>query len=320
MAKAQQSAAEAQELSFEYQKQLANFSKFLLGLGARNMTINRALSRSLEMKMKGASEKELDNLAQQEFLSVIKQLKDQEDIMLKQEDLSKIVRGHDEELKQQDNTLRRQAAKDAEHDKLFQEKARKDKAQDEELKRQAYKDAEHDKLFQEKARKDKSQDEELKRQAAKDAEHDRLFKEKAQKDKSQDEELKRQAAKDAEHDRLLAEKTRKDDEQDIKLGQLSENNAEQDNQIAALQRQTEEQAQQIGDMQQVNTKQAQEIAELQECCAALEKRLVEECEKRLAEDHNLATVIDLKAAKTANTASIAIGAVALISALIQFFI
>ena len=292
MAKAQQSAAEAQELSFEYQKQLANFSKFLLGLGARNMTINRALSRSLEMKMKGASEKELDNLAQQEFLSVIKQLKDQEDIMLKQEDLSKIVRGHDEELKQQDNTLRRQAAKDAEHDKLFQEKARKDKAQDEELKRQADKDAEHDKLFQEKARKDKSQDEEL----------------------------KRQAAKDAEHDRLLAEKTRKDDEQDIKLGQLSENNAEQDNQIAALQRQTEEQAQQIGDMQQVNTKQAQEIAELQECCAALEKRLVEECEKRLAEDHNLATVIDLKAAKTANTASIAIGAVALISALIQFFI
>ena len=126
VAKAQQSAAEAQELSFEYQKQLANFSKFLLGLGARNMTINRALSRSLEMKMKGASEKELDNLAQQEFLSVIKQLKDQEDIMLKQEDLSKIVRGHDEELKQQDNTLRRQAAKDAEHDKLFQEKARKD--------------------------------------------------------------------------------------------------------------------------------------------------------------------------------------------------
>ena len=34
---------EAQELSFEYQRVLANISKFLFGLGVTNITVNRCL-------------------------------------------------------------------------------------------------------------------------------------------------------------------------------------------------------------------------------------------------------------------------------------
>ena len=250
VADAQQASADAQVVSFEYQKQLAEFSKFLLGLGVSSVAMNRTLIRELEKRLRGASTEEIDDLVQQEILSVIKQLKQQEDIMNKQENLSRIVREHDGDLKLQNSELQRQASKDAEHDRLFAEKTRKDK--------------------------------------------------------SQDEELKRQAAKDAEHDRLLEETARK--------------NQEQDSQIAVLQQQTEQQAQQILSMQQINTQQEQAIADLQERCSTLEKQLAGECEQRTAEDHNLATLIDLKAAKTANTVSIAIGAAALLAALIQFLI
>ena len=306
VADAQQAAADAQVVSFEYQKQLAEFSKFLLGLGVSSVAMNRTLIRELEKRLRGSSTEEIDDLVQREMLSVIKQLKQQEDIMNKQETLSRIVREHDGDLKLQNSELQRQAAKDAEHDRLFVEKTRKDKSQDEEIKRQAAKNAEHDRQLAEKTFKDKKQDEELKRQAAKDAEHDRLFVEKTRKDQSQDEELKRQAAKDAEHDRLLEETARKDQAQD--------------DQLAVLQQQTEQQAQQILSMQQINTQQEQAITDLQERCSTLEKQLVSECEQRVAEDHNLATLIDLKAAKTANTVSIAIGAAALLAALIQFLI
>lgn len=72
--------AEAQTLSFEYQKALADYSRWLLGLGAMNIATSRSIVRELTERLKGANSEELDELAQKELMAVVEQLKMQEDI------------------------------------------------------------------------------------------------------------------------------------------------------------------------------------------------------------------------------------------------
>ena len=145
------SFADAQEVSFEYQQKLGEICKYLFGMGVSNIAANRSVIRELEMKLSGASQEELDELARQEIYGVIRQLKAQEDIMQKQNFLTDEVRKHDKRLdesdkkdKVQDEEIARQASKDEEHDMRLDEGEKKDKAQDEELSRQALKNEEHD--------------------------------------------------------------------------------------------------------------------------------------------------------------------------------
>lgn len=98
LAKAVQSGAEAQKVSFEFQTKLAEISKYLFGLGVSNIASNRFVVRELELKLKDSSEEEISELARQELLSVVKQLKEQEDILLKLESLTKISATHDGKL------------------------------------------------------------------------------------------------------------------------------------------------------------------------------------------------------------------------------
>lgn len=121
LADAQISAAQAQEVSFKYQQKIAEISKYLFELGVSNIAVNRSVVRELELKLKGASEEELDEFARQEIIAVVKQLKAQEDIMKKQGDLSEKVkvhettlRKHEQKDKSQDEEIARQAAKDEE--------------------------------------------------------------------------------------------------------------------------------------------------------------------------------------------------------------
>ena len=146
IADAQIASAEAQEVSFEYQQKLGEITKYLFSLGVSNIATNRSVVRQLQLKLRDASEKDLDELARQEIIGVVKQLKAQEDIMIKQSAMSDIVKRHD----------KRQNAGDA-----------KDKEQDEEIGRQAEKDKEHDKRLDAGDAKDKEQDQEIGRQAEK---------------------------------------------------------------------------------------------------------------------------------------------------------
>lgn len=98
LAKAVQSGAEAQKISFEFQTKLAEISKYLFGLGVSNIASNRFVVRELELKLKDASEEEISELARQELMLVVKQLKEQEDILIKLENLSKTLKGHHETL------------------------------------------------------------------------------------------------------------------------------------------------------------------------------------------------------------------------------
>ena len=83
-AHAQVDIADAQQLFFDYMSKMTAITKFLFMLGASNIANTRTVITQLEMKLRGASEDELSELARQELTSVVIQLKMQEDIMKRQ--------------------------------------------------------------------------------------------------------------------------------------------------------------------------------------------------------------------------------------------
>ena len=227
LAESQVQTVEAQKLSFEYQKQLSEITKYLFALGVSNIAANRTVVRELQLRLKDASESEISELAKREIFSVISQLKAQEDIMEKQEKMSKLLHEHDNNFDVQTqktiqqgvliNNAEKQINK---HEKLIAEGIEKDKEQDKIISEQADKDLEHDKLIAEGIKKDKEQDKIISEQADKDLEHDKLIAEGIEKDKEQDKIISEQAQKDIEHDKLIAERTKKDEEHDNKLQEL----------------------------------------------------------------------------------------------------
>ena len=173
LAEAQISAAQAQELSFEYHQKIAELTTFLFKLGVSGIAVNRSVVRTLELKMNGASQDMLDEFARQEIAEVVRQLKEQEDLMNKHNELSKKVRIN------RDKTI--------EHDRLFIEKKKIDILQDEEISRQAIKGKELEKRIDDRVEKDKSQDEEIARQAVVGEKLEKRIDDRIEKDKSQDE-------------------------------------------------------------------------------------------------------------------------------------
>ena len=82
-AKALEESSDAHKKTFEYQKRLTNISYGLFRLGATNIAHNRSLVREIELRLKGASEKEISELARNELVRVVTQLKEQEDLQKK---------------------------------------------------------------------------------------------------------------------------------------------------------------------------------------------------------------------------------------------
>ena len=174
--------AEAQKVSFEYQTKLTEITKFLFGLGVSNLAMNRIVVRELELKLKGATEEEISDLARQELKNVIMQLKAQEDMMKKQTELTVKVKKHQNQLEcidrqlddieklndQQDKeiaantisisqnkkTLEKQQQKDVEHDKKLNELSEQDIKQDTLIAFNSEKLLEHSKILEEQQKKD----------------------------------------------------------------------------------------------------------------------------------------------------------------------
>lgn len=245
---AQVAAAEAEKLSFEYQERLGACCRYLLWLGSCNVAVNRSTVRYLSEKLKGASDNELDDMARRELETVVRSLKQQEDLMEEQQALSESVRSqgttigilegisasqtrilekqvqHDAE---QDELLRSHSAKEQEHDEYIEKAQEKDRLQDTELARQAEKDREHDRRLDTGDEKDRLQDTEIARQAQKDEEHDRRLDSGDLKDRIQDRELARQSEKDTEHDFRL-------DSLDRRIAELEEQNRLLEDKISRL--------------------------------------------------------------------------------------
>ncbi|MGN0443996.1 MAG: hypothetical protein ACI4F5_05200 [Acutalibacteraceae bacterium] len=92
LAKAQQAAADAQRVTFEFITQLAETTKYLFSLGVTSIATNRTVVRELQLKLEGASKGELNELARQELMGVISDLKAREDMMSKTDNNTKNIK------------------------------------------------------------------------------------------------------------------------------------------------------------------------------------------------------------------------------------
>lgn len=131
LAKAQHVTVDALRQSFEFQRKLAEVSKYLFELGCANITVNRITVKAIEAKLKGASKKDISELARQEMLAVVKQLKEQEDILKKQEDLNAKVKSNFERLNEKDRIDAQQSQRLEELSALLGNKDSIDKRQEE---------------------------------------------------------------------------------------------------------------------------------------------------------------------------------------------
>lgn len=206
----QSALVEAQEFNFKLQEKLGKVIQYLFGLGVSNLAANRTVVREIELRLKNASEEQLSDLARQELLGVIKQLKAQEDIMVKQQEISQKLKNIADDsavIQAQANYLSGQL-----------------QMQGGRLQTQARRLAEGEE-------KDKEQDKLISEQAAKSKEHDRRLAEGEIKDKDQDKLISQQAAKSKEHDRILAEQIAKDSELEQSIAQQLEKNRQRDRRI-----------------------------------------------------------------------------------------
>lgn len=67
-----------------YQQKIAETMKFLLGLGVTNLATNRAVVKQLKDRLASAQDGSIDEYEEKEILSVLRQLKAQEDMLEKQ--------------------------------------------------------------------------------------------------------------------------------------------------------------------------------------------------------------------------------------------
>lgn len=288
LADAQMSAAQAQELSFEYQQALGEMIKRCMAMGVTNIAMNRCVVRELELKLRGASAAELDELARQEIIAVVKQLKAQEDFMKKQSDLLEKVKAHDVKLKSQEEI-------DDELAKRIQVNTDTNNNQDAEIIRQDRVDKELERRIDIGEANDQKQDAEIARQAEVDKILEQRMDGKDVKDQNQDIEIARQAEVDKVLEQRMDNKDVKDNDQDIEIARQAEVDRKLENRIGEC----ELSIQQLIDK---NTNNEQRIALLEQSNEMLNQELA------------------AKANKTGNVVAVVISIVALVLSILQFII
>lgn len=102
---AQISLSESQKLLFEQQVILANCNKFLFSLCCNNILCLRIAIREITERLRGASEKEISDIARQEMLKLAQQLKQQLDILEKQERMEKRLNKLSDQVSAQSNEI-----------------------------------------------------------------------------------------------------------------------------------------------------------------------------------------------------------------------
>ena len=102
LAEAQQVSVEALIKSFEFQRKLADVAKYLFELGCCNIAANETAVRIIKTKLSGASGEQISALARHEAIAVLKRLKEQQNILKRQEDLNGKVKKNYERLNEKD--------------------------------------------------------------------------------------------------------------------------------------------------------------------------------------------------------------------------
>lgn len=79
--------ADTQKELFEYQQKLAEATRFLFVLGASSLAANRRVIEQIKLEMQNATDEEMATYAEEEITKVLDELKQQQDILIKQEEL-----------------------------------------------------------------------------------------------------------------------------------------------------------------------------------------------------------------------------------------
>jgi len=110
---------EAQNISFEFQKELAKIATQLFKFGVSNLALNRATVREVTLRLQGASEEELSDLARAELSNVLRQLIAQQDILLKQQNLEAATKRHEKVLTDIQRELQQISLSDVQQNEIF---------------------------------------------------------------------------------------------------------------------------------------------------------------------------------------------------------
>ena len=99
LSKAQIDIAEAQDLSFKFQKELANTSEYLFYLGCYNIAANEAMIANLNEQLRGDSTNGvLSTKVKEQFKNVVKRLIEQKDVLYRQQQIEEKAKQQDREL------------------------------------------------------------------------------------------------------------------------------------------------------------------------------------------------------------------------------
>ncbi len=90
--------ADALKKMFEYLVELSKITSELFFLGCENIATNNLVIKQLEAKINDAANDQMDEMVKEEFLNVIKHLKERQDIMQKVEFLQNKVKKQEEDI------------------------------------------------------------------------------------------------------------------------------------------------------------------------------------------------------------------------------
>lgn len=157
----QTSLLHVQKAQMEYERQIAEATKFVFGLSAYNMASSQSVLIKLKAILEGASKEQLGELAQQQLFLALDQIKNQENIINRLNENELLIENLNTEIekKQAEITAINELGK--EQNKKIDENKKQIEKHTQALSVQQQKDAEHDEKFRAKDILDKSQDQKI---------------------------------------------------------------------------------------------------------------------------------------------------------------
>ena len=189
----------------ENQKKMTEACNQFIQLGAVDMASNRAVIAFIEKTMGEGADKTLSEETVSQLRGVIQELKQKQDLLVRQKKQGEKINEHDKRLeagekhdKQQDEQLQSLEKKNIEQDERLEKGDQTDKNQDKRLDAGEKRDIEHDKRLDAGDKKDSEQDERLDASEKRDQEQDAALEDQRKIDLRHDEQL-------AAHEKELSE-------------------------------------------------------------------------------------------------------------------
>lgn len=125
LAEAQKASADAQDLSFKFQKELTDTSEYLFYLGCYNIAANESMIANLNEQLNGGTVNGvlLSAKVKEQFKNVVKRLVEQKDVLYRQQKIEEKSRLQDGELQKLNKELSKREEEARKRDKKISEQS-----------------------------------------------------------------------------------------------------------------------------------------------------------------------------------------------------